>query len=970
MVRRLMLRGMGISITVWALCVPGLAAALGVGEYELHSYLNEPLNMEVSLTDLRGLTEEELRVSLAGEADFDRAGVERQAMHADLRFNIDLRPNGTGVVTITTRQPVREPYVSFLVEYLWPTGRLLREYTVLLDPPSYAAGFNQPVAPARQQQPPSTAQQPARQATRPLATADAPAPAAPSSYRPADSSGPRRTHTVRADETLWRIASQNRPTGSVSVQQMMVVIQQMNQDAFINGNVNLVREGAVLRLPNEQEVREISTRDAIARVAEQNRQWREMLQARGLDTPSRQPLDGTPRTIEGSVAGRGQDSGRVTLVAPDSASGEGRGTGSTSAGRTGGTAGGDTAALQNELAIRDENLDRLRRENTELGSRLDDLEAQVNTGEQLLKLRNDQITRLQEELRRLQEERGVAVADESLLEPVPMLAGAEDDNTATVAADDVTGGEDQVAASPVQPDDGAPGEQGTPAEDDGTGSNDAAATAPAPAERQAPPPPRVTPPPAPQPSLLDQLLGNPLILGAVALVLALLALLVVRRRKAAADTDAADDQADAFADDDDFGDDDDFLPSIGDDDDDVPLMADEGEQAVPAQDPLEQVDVFMAYGQYPQALSHLRSAINAEPGRIDLKKRLLDVLAESNDKPGFDQEATKLTGLNDDLDRHIAALRPRLGGVPQEAEEELSFDDLAMDLSSEPTSTAPVASLADEDDDQALDFSADLSGNSLATADDRLDLDDDLGDFELTLPEAEPVLSADDEDDGLSFSLDDEAPAAADNRYSLNGDDDSLSDEEVSASLSADPVLELDSNLGTLDSDDSMDFGELKLDDVSDEFAGTGSDSVTEDSLDLSLDDLSLDDLGTGSSAGLEDDALTLSLDDDEPAGHDEPGKDLSLEDTLSLDETPAGTPVPMTVATPAPALADDAGLGDDDDFDFLGETDENATKLDLARAYIDMGDTEGARDILNEVVAEGNDQQQTEARELLSQVG
>ena len=970
MVRRLMLRGMGISITAWALCVPGLAAALGVGEYELHSYLNEPLNMEVSLTDLRDLTEEELLVNLAADKDFERAGVERQAMHADLRFNIDLRPDGTGTVTITTRQPVREPYVSFLVEYLWPTGRLLREYTVLLDPPSYAAGFNEPVAPARQQQPQSapqpSAQPPARQATRPLATADAPAPSAPSTYRPADSSGPRRTHTVQADETLWRIASRNRPTGSVSVQQMMVVIQQMNQDAFINGNVNLVREGAVLRLPSEQEVREISTRDAIARVAEQNRQWREMLQARGLDTPSRQLLDGTPRTIEGGVAGTGQDSGRVTLVAPDSASGEGRGAGSSAAGRSGGTASGDTSALQNELAIRDENLDRLRRENSELGSRLDDLEAQVNTGEQLLKLRNDQITRLQEELRRLQEERGVAVTDESLLQPVPALEGTEsgDANEGSNASAGTgetgsAGDGNQIADAPAQA--GAD----TTAENDSEQA-DAPVAAPAPAERQAPPPPRVTPPPAPQPSLLDQILGNPLILGAAALVLALLALLVVRRRKAAAEADTTDDDTEAFAEEDDFGDDDDFLPAIGDDEDDVPLMAEQDEDAAPAQDPLEQVDVFMAYGQYPQALSHLRSAINAEPGRIDLKKRLLDVLAESNDKPGFDQEATKLTGLNDELDRHIAALRPRLGGVPQEADEELSFDDLAMDLS-EPASTAPAAGLAD-DDDQTLDFSADLSGNRPAETDtdDSFSLDDDLGDFELTLPETEPALAAD--DDSLSFSLDDETPAAADNRYSLNGDDDSLSDEEVSAALSADPVLELDSNLGTLDSDDSMDFGELKLDDVSDEFADTGSDSVTEESLDLSLDDLSLDDLDTGSSiagssvAEAEDDALTLSLDEDDL------GDELSLDDTLSVDETPAGTPVPMTAATPA--VADDAGLGEDDDFDFLGETDENATKLDLARAYIDMGDTEGARDILNEVVAEGNDQQQAEARDLLSQVG
>src|SRR5690606_3216298 len=114
--------------------------------------------------------------------------------------------------------------------------------------------------------------------------------------------------------------------------------------------------------------------------------------------------------------------------------------------------------------------------------------------------------------------------------------GAEDDNAAAPATGDATD-DDQIAAAPAQPDDGAPGARNDTAEGDEPASNDTAtaAPAPAPAERQAPPPPRVTPPPAPEPSLLDKLLNNPLILGAVALVLALLALLVVRRRKAGAD---------------------------------------------------------------------------------------------------------------------------------------------------------------------------------------------------------------------------------------------------------------------------------------------------------------------------------------------------------------------------------------------------------------------------------------------------
>ena len=88
---------------------------------------------------------------------------------------------------------------------------------------------------------------------------------------------------------------------------------------------------------------------------------------------------------------------------------------------------------------------------------------------------------------------------------------------------------------------------------------------------------------------------------------------------------------------------------------------------------------------------------------------------------------------------------------------------------------------------------------------------------------------------------------------------------------------------------------------------------------------------------------------------------DLDFDDA-ELEPTPVA-------ATPAGSDKADDMLGDDDDFDFLSETDENATKLDLARAYIDMGDAEGARDILNEVLSEGSEEQQGEAKELLARV-
>ena len=158
--------------------------------------------------------------------------------------------------SVTTDQPVREPYLNFLVEFLWPTGRLMREYTVLLDPPSYAdsASTAAPTISRAPQPVTRTEAEPEPQAapSRPVAQSS---PSESASPAPVADSGQRNTYTVKASDTMWRIALDNRPAESVSVQQMLVAIQTMNSDAFINNNVNLVREGTVLRIPNEQEVR-------------------------------------------------------------------------------------------------------------------------------------------------------------------------------------------------------------------------------------------------------------------------------------------------------------------------------------------------------------------------------------------------------------------------------------------------------------------------------------------------------------------------------------------------------------------------------------------------------------------------------------------------------------------------------------------------------------------------------------------
>jgi pilus assembly protein FimV len=115
----------------------GMAHALGLGEVTLQSALNQPLVAEIELLEVRDLGSSEVLPSLASAEAFSKAGVDRQYFLTDLKFTSLVKPNGKSVIRVTSTKPMREPYLNFLVEVLWPNGRLLREYTLLLDPPLY-----------------------------------------------------------------------------------------------------------------------------------------------------------------------------------------------------------------------------------------------------------------------------------------------------------------------------------------------------------------------------------------------------------------------------------------------------------------------------------------------------------------------------------------------------------------------------------------------------------------------------------------------------------------------------------------------------------------------------------------------------------------------------------------------------------------------------------------------------------------
>ena len=258
-----------------ALLSPGALYALGLGEIKLNSALNQPFDAEIELVSAAQEDLAALRASLASGDTFQRYGLDKPAYLSDFTFRV-VSTGGRDVLKVTSPRPVTEPFVTLLVEANWPRGRLLREYTVLLDPPVFAPAPVAAAAPVAA--PRATTPSPAPRPTPVEAPAPeaAPAPSAPRPSRPtaAVSAEPGSTYRVRQNDTLWNIASAAYPGGRADVNRAMVAIYQANPAAF-GGNINVLRAGSNLRMPSSGDVSAISASAAAEEVARQYRLWQQ-----------------------------------------------------------------------------------------------------------------------------------------------------------------------------------------------------------------------------------------------------------------------------------------------------------------------------------------------------------------------------------------------------------------------------------------------------------------------------------------------------------------------------------------------------------------------------------------------------------------------------------------------------------------------------------------------------------------------
>jgi len=967
----------GLFLLIWM----GGVQALGVGEIELNSHLNQTLAAEIPLIDADGLRADEILVSLGTSEDFERAGVERFFYLTDMRFEVFVDGRGPRI-RVTSRRPVTEPYLNFIVEVLWPNGRMLKEFTLLLDPPTYESAVTRAqtetsvVTSAAPPSTPSSATTPSR--PEPLDSASAPA-----AYTRPESAAPPEPPSggvPTTGRTLWGIAEQYNPDASISVGQYMLAIQRRNPDAFINQNINRMRGGVVLQMPDSVEASEMTASEALREVASQTAAWRGEAETPAdsyvseatdvteaaeevAQTPAPQPVQDEPEL-------RAQmDASEPAATSPQeevAQTGSGGGTGRLEiVGDTGDSGTAQSPAANADVGGLQEENDRLSREIQELGYQ-SDREKEIAASE--IEVKNRQLE----------------VKDQQLAELRQQLEEAN-----TQLADR----QGQPSMDQNQPD--KPWWQSTAV----------------------------------------------LALAALIVVLALAGgLLVARRRKAARDVgpaadstmpmeplldpdepasrapfarptaaagaavaatgSKADEEAFDFLEDEDRS-----STGLTQSDDD----AGEGGKASPSlqtSDVISEADIYAAYGRYPHAIGLLLGALEESPDRHDVRLKLLEVAVSANDTETFERHVQELVDRCDDQDILLAA---------RELEE--TFTGAAIDrtpdaarLAQSTTNDSVEEDLLAGDDDFALDLDDDPIAKTAAKADEDeflLELDDehDVTSGLESGPSAEevsarsvlsnepyrPVATLDEPDEARSdllggdLGLDfDDAELIEERPPQQRAGEDVGSGRGFSASDDLDDDLDIDELLADPDdSDRAQPTPQSRTAQETVQFSRSGADRSDDVPLLDSADAVSEDDLLADDDDGVEDlDELLADLDQAEErsisplADAQRGGADRSQPSDLSSGQ-PSGQRSAEILSFSRPkgdggnegtrsSVFDDDDSADDDGFDFGTAEDAAETKLDLAQAYIEMGDSDGAADILNEVLTEGNPAQRQLARSLL----
>lgn len=856
------------------------ASALALGRITVQSALGEPLRAEIDIPQITPAEADTLRATTATPDVFRTQGMEYTQLVSNLQFQLQRRPDGTAFLRLSSERPVNEPFLDIVLDANWGSGRIVRSYTMLFDPPALrrptpaataAPQITAPTSPAVQAVPAAPRPQAAVRSAEPAAPRPAPAPAA---ARAAPAGGV----TVQSGDTAGRLANAYRPA-DVSLDQMLVAMMRANPDAFIQGNVNRLKAGAVLQMPDQAAAQATSAPEARQILAAQARDFNEFRRKLAGAAPSTE-VAAAQRSAAGTVQTRVEDR-KAATAAPDKLT------------LSKGSVQGQKAA--EDKVVKDKQADEAASRMAELSKNITDLNklgaasaaagsapAQAASGAAGVVVKTPAVP-------------ATPVAPETPAAAPPVASAPAPVASAPVEAPAAT----EAASAPAS----------APAE--------VPATAPAPAAP--PPPPVAVPPLAAEPSFMDGLMEDPVLPlaagGLLALLLGFGAYRVAQRRKQAGGVDSSflesRIQPDSF-----------FGASGGQRVDTANSDMTTGSSMAysPSQldaggdvDPVAEADVYLAYGRDLQAEEILKEAIRHNPARVSVHVKLGEIYAKRQDRKALEAVAgdvfkltqgegpdwARIAELGRELDPENRIYQPGgRPGMPDDDYPSLPPGSFASTFPGAPAAGAAAVAMAPPDLD--------------------LDLDLDLPDDALTEAPAAPG--------GFAAAA---AAASSPNRANATSNADDVSTVrpglEPAAPTDWAPQETAPSPIAPAPMASNLDFP--------------------------SVEDLSMAPSGPLPLMGDPPDSAPMEFDLGE----------LSLD--LNAPSQPMARPAAATVATTAEP-------DDEDDGAAAAQDDPLATKLALAEEFNAIGDTDGARTLIEEVVAEASGMLKSRAQRMLADLG
>ena len=916
------------------------ANALALGRVTVQSALGEPLRAEIDIVEITPEELASLQSNVAPPEAFRAAGLEFSPALTNVQVTLQKRANGRPFLLLTSQRPVNDPFIDLILETQWASGRIVRDYTMLFDPPQLrrpseaTAGQIAPATPAAPAARSTTDPQPSASARAATGPRSAPpvartAPVAPRAMpapgpaaAPAADGEPGKV-TVQKGDWAGKIAAAHKPA-NVSLDQMLMALLQANPQAFSGSNVNRLKAGAVLQIPTAEQAGQQPAGESTRAIIAQSRDFNEFRRrlAEGVATA---PVAGSDRQASGKLQAQVQDK-TPAAATPDKLT-------------------LSKGAVQGKSAAEDKIA--REREASDAATRLAELNKNIA------------------DLNRLSSATPAAPAPATAGKPAsaPAAPGLTLPAAGTASAVAPAVQQSSVAAAPAA-------SSTAPAAPVATASSapapaDAAASAPSPvaaatasaplsaarpasapaAAAAAKPKAAVAPLPVSEPSLLEELLDNPLVLAAGAaavLLLGGLGFYRIRQRKKSPQVDSSFLESRLQPDS--------FFGASGGQRIDTNEGSATGSSMVysPSQldaagdvDPVAEADVYLAYGRDLQAEEILKEALRISPQRVAIHSKLLEIYAKRRDAKAFEVAATEAYSLTGgegpewehicDLGRELDGGNPmyRPGGHPSGA---VPLAASAATAAAASTLDSPASTSADVDLD--LDFS--LGDEPSASA------AQTTGPVNIHTP-PEPLGGLDLEFDGhqapepaatapVSFELPIEAPAEA--------------PKPVAPAIAAAPDLELHDNALSFDLDEPPAAAP-----VPPPVAASPAPAAADAKM-------------------IEFDLGELSLDLDSPAAPAPAAAAVAPAATTAVAPAAAAEPEPLTLpktekfrAAAEPAELSTQGLED-------GGGDPLATKFALAQEFNAIGDPDGARSLAEEVLAEASGDLKSRAQKFLAEIG